>query len=142
MAKSTLTPAQKKSQEFAVEAARLMEDRKCEDVRVLDVRGLSQVCDYLIVGSGTSDRQMRSIAHEMKALGREHDNEVFRTNADEEHTWIVVDFVEVVIHLFEPNQRGYYDLETLWSDAKEVSWKRNGTTKKASAKKTSKKKKE
>jgi ribosome-associated protein len=107
---------------FAIEAAQLLADRHCEDVRLMDVRGLSQVCDYVLIGSGTSDRQMKSVAAELEDLGKAHDNAAFRSNRDEGGTWIVVDFIDVVAHLFEPNQRAYYDLEALWSEAEIVDW--------------------
>ena len=110
--------------EFAVEAARLLADRHCEDVRLLDVGSLSQVCNYVLIGSGTSDRQMKSVAHELGDLGDEHGNPCFRSNKDSGVTWIVVDFIDLVAHLFEPNQRAYYDLESLWSDAPRVDWRR------------------
>lgn len=109
---------------FAVKAAQLLEDRHCEDVRLMDVRGLSQVCDYVLIGSGTSDRQMKSVAQELEVLGDELENAVFRSSRDEGGTWIVIDFVDVVAHLFEPNQRAYYDLEAMWSDAQDVEWQR------------------
>lgn len=115
-----------KAREFAIEAARLLEARHCEDVLVLDVHGLSHVCDYLIIGSGTSDRQMKSVAAELEDLAKEHGEQVFRTNRDTGVTWIVIDLVDVVAHLFEPNQRAYYDLEQLWSDAPHVQWQLNG----------------
>ncbi len=91
----------------------------------MDVRGLSQVCDYVLVGSGTSDRQMKAVAAELEDLGEEHGSKVFRSSRDDGGTWIVVDFVDLVTHLFEPNQRAYYDLETLWSDAAVIDWKRS-----------------
>jgi ribosome-associated protein len=109
---------------FAIEAARLLGDRHCEDVRLLDVSSVSQVCNYVLVGSGTSDRQMKSVAHELEDLGDEYDNPCFRSNRDSGVTWIVVDFIDLVAHLFEPNQRAYYDLESLWSDAPSVDWQR------------------
>jgi ribosome-associated protein len=101
-----------------------MADRHCEDVRILDVRGLSQVCDYLIIGSGTSDRQMWALAGELEDLGAGHGQKLFRQSADQAHTWVVLDFVDAVVHLFEPGQRAYYDLDGLWSDAESVSWER------------------
>ena len=110
---------------FAIEAARLLADRHCEDVRLLDVRGLSQVCDYIVLGSGTSDRQMKSVAQELEDLGKQYGQPPFRKSADGGRTWIVTDFVDVVAHLFEPTHRAYYDLETLWSDARLVEWKRD-----------------
>ncbi len=111
--------------EFAIEAARLIADRHCEDVRLLDVRGLSQVCDYVLIGSGTSDRQMKMLADEVADLGRERDQAMFRTDGDVAVTWIVVDFIGLVAHVFEPGQRAFYDLEGLWSDAPAVPWERS-----------------
>jgi len=110
---------------FAVNAAQLMEDRHCEDVQLLDVRGLSQVCDYVLIGTGTSDRQMKAVAHELEKLGAAQDNAVYRSSRDDGGTWVVVDFVNLVAHLFEPNQRSYYDIETLWDDAETIDWKRD-----------------
>lgn len=109
---------------FAVEAARLLHDRKCEDVILYDVRGRSQVCDYVLLASGTSDRQMRSIAQELDELGKTMSHPAFRTSVDDAGTWIVVDCVDVVIHLFEPEQRLYYDLESLWTGSPRVTWRR------------------
>jgi ribosome-associated protein len=111
---------------FAVLAANLLNDRHCEDVRLIDVRGLSQVCDYVLVASGTSNRQMRSVADELATLGDEHAHRAFRTSSDTAATWIVVDFIDLVVHLFEPTTRAYYDLESLWSDGEMVGWQRDG----------------
>lgn len=114
----------RKQRAFAVEAARLMADRHCDDVLLLDVRGLSQVCDYVLIGSGTSDRQMHSLAQELEELGSSHDSPVYRRSADQSSTWIVLDFVDLIVHLFEPGRRSYYDLEELWCDAETVPWQR------------------
>ena len=115
------------SMEFALEAARLAVDRRCEDVRLLDVRGLSQICDAILIASGTSDRQMRSVASELEDLGRSGGNERFRVTGDALETWIVVDFIDLVVHLFEPGRRSYYDLETLWADAPMIDFDRPST---------------
>jgi ribosome-associated protein len=125
-APGTPTGDERTTREFAIEAARLLADRHCEDVRLLDVRGLSQVCDYVLIGSGTSDRQMKSLADELEDLGRDRGQPLFRADSDAAVTWVVVDFIELVTHLFEPGQRAYYDLEGLWSDAQVVSWERTG----------------
>ena len=109
---------------FAIEAARLAADRHCENVRLLDVRNLSQVCDYMFIATGTSDRQMKSLVQEFEELGEQHANRLYRWNADERATWVVIDFVDVVVHFFEPTRRAFYDLEGLWSDAGEVAWQR------------------
>lgn len=114
---------------FAVEAAQLLADRKCNDIRLIDVRGLSQVCDYTLIASGTSERQMKSIADELEELGAERGMTAFRRDADAGNTWVVVDCVDVVTHLFEPNTRFYYDLESLWAEAPLIDWRRADQTK-------------
>ncbi|MBG84409.1 MAG: ribosome silencing factor [Phycisphaerae bacterium] len=110
--------------EFARQAARLAVDLHCEDVRLLDVRGLSQICDFILVASGTSDRQMRSVAEDMEELAEEAGYQRFRVTGDSLDTWIVVDFVDLVVHLFEPGRRRYYDLENLWGDSTDIDFQR------------------
>ena len=110
---------------FAVEAARLAEDRHCTDVRVLDVRGLSQVCDFVLLASGTSDRQSRSVASEFEDLAKTFGLARLHSTRDEASTWTLVDFVSVVAHIFEPSRRAYYDLEDLWHDAPEIDFARD-----------------
>ena len=109
---------------FAIESARLASDRHCEDVRLLDVRKISQVCDYMVVATGTSDRQMKSLVGDLEELGEQHESALYRWNADASVTWIVIDFVDVVVHILEPAKRSFYDLEGLWSDAEQVAWRR------------------
>lgn len=110
---------------FAREMAQLLADRRCEDIRLIDVRGLSHVSDYLLIASGTSERQMKSLAAELYDAGAEQGVKTYRSEADAGNTWVVVDFVDLVVHLFEPAMRGYYDLEGLWSDAEMIDWRRD-----------------
>ena len=111
---------------FAIEAAQLCHDTHCSDVLVLDVRGLSDLFDYLVIASGTSDRQIKSLADDLEDLGRDNGHERFGRDLDGPATWLVLDFVDVVVHLFEPAARAHYDLEMLWGDASQVSWRRSG----------------
>ncbi len=117
-----------RNREFAIDAARLANDLHCQDVMVLDVRGLSDLTDYLIIGTGTSARQIRGVGDDIEKLasqvelaryGRELDGE-----GEQPTTWLVLDFVDVVVHLFEAATRGHYDLEMLWGDAPRVTWRR------------------
>lgn len=102
----------------------MLADDKCSDVVVLDVRGLSSITDFVVIGSGTSDRQMRSALQHTEDLGATIGHASFRSNADDRATWLLVDFVDVVVHVFEPNTRAHYDLEMLWGDAKRIRWER------------------
>ena len=115
------------SEAFASEVGCLLAGRHCEDVTILDVVGLSQVCDYVVVATGTSDRQMKSVASEVSKLGKDLQFPAFRKSVDNDATWIVVDFISVVVHLFEPQRRAYYDVEDLWSDAKRIDVPKDST---------------
>jgi len=115
--------ADQSSATFAVQAARLINDSNADDVLVLDVRGLSELMDFVVIATGTSDRQLKSIGADVTLLGEEIGHERFGSEADDTHTWVVLDFVDVVVHLFEPMARGHYDLEMLWGDAKRVKWR-------------------
>ncbi len=111
---------------FAIEAARTLADAKCSDIVVLDVQGLSQITDFIVIGSGTSDRQMHAAAQHVGELAQEQHFPLFRRNVDERTTWIVLDLVDCIVHVFEPNARALYDLEMLWGDAPNVKWERPG----------------
>jgi ribosome-associated protein len=110
------------AERFACYAARLLADTRCEQVIVVDVRGICQVTDFLAVATGTSDRQIRSVADDLKDLGRDQQHEVFRAALDGEAGWVVIDFVDVVVHLLTGEKRAYYDLESLWGDGRMVDW--------------------
>jgi len=114
------------AQQFAIHAAQLLDDYDCGDIRVIDVRGVSPLTYYLVIASGTSDRQLRSLTRQVAKLGTEQGFDRFGDDTDEAATWMVADFVEVMVHLFEPNTRGHYDLEMLWGDAPDVDWQSKG----------------
>ena len=112
------------SRRFAVEAARLMADYRCEDVLLLDLRGLSEVTHFIVLATGSSDRQLKSVARYLGELAGEHGMERIGTDRDEASKWVVLDYIDVMIHLFEPATRAHYDLEMLWGDARRVDWQR------------------
>jgi ribosome-associated protein len=105
-------------------AARELSDRRCDEVLVLDVRGLSSVSDYVVLGTGTSDRQAKAAARHVEDLGKEVGLPRLATDADATATWVVADFPGVMVHVFEPATRAHYDLEMLWGDAPRVPWRR------------------
>jgi ribosome-associated protein len=111
------------AQQLAIDAARSLHDDKCEDVLVLDVRGLSQMTDYLVLASGTSDVQMRAATQHVLQMAKKRGEPVLSQNVREnDPTWILADLVDVIVHVFEPDTRRYYDLEMLWGDAERVEW--------------------
>ena len=110
------------AQQFAIAAARIAADHQAEDVIVLDVRGISPVTDYFVIGSGTSDRQMRATFDAVRDHGVQTNDRPIGVAGYDTATWMLLDYVDVVIHLFAPKYREYYDLELLWGDAPRVDW--------------------
>ncbi|MSR44896.1 MAG: ribosome silencing factor [Phycisphaerales bacterium] len=108
---------------FAVQSASLMTDLKCSEVVILDLVGRSQICDYMLIATGTSQRQMRSVGDEIDKVAKAQGSGAWRTSADAGSSWIVLDFVDVVVHLFEPSQRAFYDIEGMWAEAPRVNWR-------------------
>ena len=110
--------------------ARVCAENRCRDVAVLDLRKLSPVTDFFVVATGTSARQMRSVANRAVDAGRDLGQRPFGVEGEETaegpeaSRWILVDYVDVVVHVFTPDSRGYYDLELLWGDAPRVDWRR------------------
>jgi ribosome-associated protein len=114
------TPARK----LAIEAARIANDNNAEDVVVLDLRGVSPVTDYFVICTGTSRPQMRAVADKVAEHARSVGQEVYRSAGLEGGQWAVLDFVNVVVHVFGQQHRRYYDLELIWGAAPRVRWKR------------------
>lgn len=110
------------AQQFAIDAARLAANTRCHSVVVLDVSGLSPVTDYFVIATGTSARQMRSVADEIGELGdKQNFSPQTRSGYEGEH-WILLDCIDVIVHVFSPDARQYYDLDGLWGDARQVEW--------------------
>ena len=112
----------KQAKEFAQAAARIAHDRHCTDILVLDLRGLSPATDYFVIATGTSNRQMQSVADEISQMARERGIQRFGRAGYEQARWILLDFVDVVVHLFDPEYRQFYDLELLWGDAEKIDY--------------------
>lgn len=110
---------------FVLKAAQLAADRRCTDIVAMDLNGLSPATEYYLIVTGTSNRQTRSVAEEIIAEGKKCGFMPFGRAGFETGNWILVDFVDVVIHLFDPEARDYYDLEMLWGDAEKLDIERN-----------------
>lgn len=113
----------KKAKEFAITAAKIAEDRHCSDIVVLDLRGLSPATDYFVIATGTSGRQMKTVADEISQAGREQGIQRFGRAGYEQARWVLLDFVDVIVHLFDQEYRDYYDLDLLWGDAERIDYR-------------------
>lgn len=108
--------------DLAVQAARIAAENHCEDVVVLDLREISPVTDCFVIATGTSDRQLRSVAEAIADHGRQHGEKPWQTAGLDSAQWVLLDFVNVVVHLFDREHRNYYDLELIWGGAPRVDW--------------------
>ena len=96
-------------------------DKKALRVRVLNVRGLSSLTDYLVIASGQSDRQVQAIAESVRVgLKINHETPPLATEGINEGRWALLDYGDVMVHVFHEPVRDYYDLDGLWREAIEV----------------------
>ena len=105
----------------ALAAARVAEETRGTDVQVLDLRGLTDLFDYFVLATGASRRQLHAMADEIEQVMKKEMNDTRRgSEGYEEGRWIVLDYGDVVVHLFDAESREYWDLEHLWSGCKTV----------------------
>ncbi len=102
-------------------AATAIDDKKGIDIAAIDVAELLQITEVFVIATGTSRRQVQTLAEAVRERLRD-DAELrpLRTEGEEEGEWVLLDFGSVVVHLFQPDQRAFYDLERLWADAPRV----------------------
>ena len=108
--------------QFAITAARVAVEHKTEDVEVLDLRGLSSFADFFVLGTGTSDRQMHAVVDRLEEHAKGVGRSPFKVADSRDAHWILADYVDVVVHLFDAEHRDYYDLSGLWGDAPRIEW--------------------
>ena len=102
----------------AVEAAR---DKKAGDIIVLDLEGIASFTDYFLVCSGTSHRQLATIADEVEERLRKAKRRPSHVEGYPGGEWILMDYVDFIVHIFTPQSRAHYELERLWGDAKRLA---------------------
>jgi ribosome-associated protein len=103
-------------------AARIAASKQGETVTVLDVRELITITDYFVIASGTSDRQVGTIADEVARSLKQQGTSPVRREGEPGTGWVLLDFVDFVVHVFRAEERDFYRLENLWGDAPVVSW--------------------
>lgn len=96
-------------------------EKKADHVRILNVRGLSSLTDYLVIASGRSDRQVQAIAEAVR-VGMKHDHTLapLAVEGMKDGRWVLVDYGDVMVHVFQEPVREFYDLDGLWREAPEV----------------------
>ena len=105
-------------------AARVAADNKARDVVVLDLRGITPLYDFFVIASGASRRQVHTISEEIDAALHEQGDERLSIEGYQASKWVVQDYGDVMVHVFDPAAREYYALEDLWADAPRMDWER------------------
>ncbi len=110
------------SKKLALLCRELADNKKAENLVVIDVRKLSSVTDYFVIASGSSQPHLRAIVEEITSnLRDDHEMRPARTDGTTSGSWVVLDYFDVIVHVMHAETRARYDLEGLWGDAKKVS---------------------
>ncbi|NTU96926.1 MAG: ribosome silencing factor [Chlorobiaceae bacterium] len=106
---------------LARRCAELVGEKKCEEIKILDLRGITSVTDFFVIATADNERQSKASAeHIIEELKKDGERPLHVEGLDTMH-WILLDYVNVVVHVFLPDERRFYDLESLWSDAPQIS---------------------
>ena len=117
------------SRKLALLCRELADNKKAEDITILDVRELSSVTDYFVVASGTSEPHLRAIVDEITdKLREDHELRAKAVDGTYHAAWVVLDYFDVVVHVMRTDIRERYDLETLWGDAPRVKVRKKKAT--------------
>ncbi|MFC2150009.1 ribosome silencing factor [Calditrichota bacterium] len=116
-------PKQLTSRTIARRAALWAAEKQANDIVVLDLREVTDFADYFVICTGAVDVHVRAIAdnieHELKKIGWKPK----QIEGKDNHRWVLMDYVHVIVHVFQPQARGFYSIERLWGDAKKVTVK-------------------
>lgn len=112
-----------KGEELAVACARAAEEIQAEDIRVLDLRGLSSLTDFMVVCSGSSMPHLKAILRDIaKGVTEVTGERPSHTDGKAATRWVVLDYFDVMVHVLHSELREHYALEELWGDAPEIQW--------------------
>jgi ribosome-associated protein len=114
--------AANESRERAVAAARAAASKLAVDIVILDVRNLIVITDYFVIATGGTERQVRTIVEAVEKTLRDAGERPIRREGESEGRWVLLDYVDTVVHVFAQKERDYYDLERLWRDAPTLEW--------------------
>lgn len=106
-----------RSRDRALAAAQAAAAKKGVDIVILDVSELIGITDYFVIVAGNTERQVRTIVEEVEKRLREEGVKPYRREGEREQRWVLIDYLDVVVHVFHQEDRDFYNLERLWSDA-------------------------
>jgi ribosome-associated protein len=110
--------------ELTIQCAHVAEDNKARDIVLLDMRGITPLFDFMLLCTGASRRQIHTLAEEIDAVLSAAGEKRSSIEGYEASKWVVQDYGDIVVHVFDPDTRAYYALEDLWADAQRIDWTR------------------
>jgi ribosome-associated protein len=110
------------SRDVAIAAARAAAEKQATDIVVLDVSRIIVITDHFVICTAGTHRQIRTVIDAVEEALRDLGEKPMRREGESEAGWWLLDYVDVVVHVFGEEERAYYDLERLWSDAPQVAW--------------------
>ena len=110
--------------EFCKIAVAALEDRKAEDIKVIDIREISPIADFFIIANGTNQNQIQAMRDAADEALYRAGLPVKQVEGNQNSTWILMDYGDVIIHIFSKEDRLFYDLERVWRDGKEIDVKK------------------
>ena len=108
------------SKTLAIRIAKILDKKKAQQLRVLKVQDLTVLTDYFVIASGTSTTQVAALADEVDYQLSQRGIKPYNTEGFDSKNWVLLDYSSVIVHVFVPNTRTYYDLEHLWADGEPV----------------------
>lgn len=111
----------KNSKQMAAIAYHALEEKKGEDIKILEISEISILADYFIIASGSNSSQIQAMVDNVQEKLHQSDCTMKRLEGNRNSSWILMDYGDLVIHIFDKEDRLFYDLERIWSDGKEVS---------------------
>ena len=110
------------SKEIAITCAKIADEKKALDIVILDVDKISSITDYFVICSAINDRQLHAIADDMDKEMKKLSISKLGMEGYREAKWVLIDYGDFIVHIFDKEIRSYYDLELLWGDAPKVTW--------------------
>ena len=127
MTDSKIEKQKQQAKELTLIAAKIAKERNGSDIVAMDLMGKSPATDFFVIATGTSGRQLRTVADEITAEAKKRGFPLFGQAGYDDARWILLDFVTVVVHLFDQESREFYDLEMLWGDGERLELEDEGS---------------
>lgn len=113
--------ADKKAKEMARLAYKALDDKKAEDIRIIDIEKVSVLADYFLIASGTNKNQVQAMADNVDEMLHKAGYPVKQTEGYQSANWILMDYGDIIVHVFDRENRLFYDLERIWRDGQMIS---------------------